>query len=133
MKCGDARRDLGRRDDSLIGQRTKIRSGAFRGYRGKVVDATDSVVRVELEALTRTVTVKRSDVEAAAMVPPPPPPLVRPLRRPRTPPSRGAFPVGRHTPLSWLELSRFAADARCVAMAAAVAALAAAAAAWAAA
>jgi len=64
-----ARRDLGRRDDSLIGTRTKIRSGAFRGYRGKVVDATDSIVRIELEALCRTVTVKREDVEGAQMMP----------------------------------------------------------------
>ena len=48
-----------RRDDSLIGQIKKIRTGAYKGYVGRIVDATDTTVRVELQAMARTVTVNR--------------------------------------------------------------------------
>ena len=34
----------------------KIRLGPFKGYRGRVVDATDSTVRIELESQMKVVT-----------------------------------------------------------------------------
>lgn len=34
----------------------KIRLGHFKGYRGRVVDATDSTVRIELESQMKVVT-----------------------------------------------------------------------------
>lgn len=45
-----------RRDDSLVGRTVKIRLGAWKGYRGRVVDATDSTVRIELESQMKVVT-----------------------------------------------------------------------------
>jgi transcription elongation factor SPT5 len=45
-----------RREDSLVGRSVKIRLGPFKGYRGRVVDATDSTCRIELESQMKVVT-----------------------------------------------------------------------------
>ena len=55
----------GRRDDMLVGQRVLVRSGAYKGYRGVVLDATEAVVRLELEANEKTVTINRVHVDPA--------------------------------------------------------------------
>jgi transcription elongation factor SPT5 len=51
-----------RRDHSLVGTTVKIRIGPFKGYRGRVVDATDSDVRIELESQMKVVTVRRDQL-----------------------------------------------------------------------
>ena len=50
---------VGRRDNDLIGTVARIGAGVYKGYKGKIVDATETTVRVELEAQSRTVTVQR--------------------------------------------------------------------------
>ena len=62
----------GRRDDALVGQRVLVRSGAYKGYRGVVLDATEAIVRLELEANEKTVTIGRVHVDpaGAAALPP---------------------------------------------------------------
>ncbi len=45
-----------RRDDGVVGRTVKVRMGPFKGYRGRVVDATDSTVRIELESQMKVVT-----------------------------------------------------------------------------
>ena len=45
-----------RHDESMIGRVVKIRGGPFKGYRGRVVDSTDSTVRIELESQMKIVT-----------------------------------------------------------------------------
>lgn len=45
-----------RRDHGLVGTTVKIRIGPFKGYRGRVVDATDIDVRIELESQMKVVT-----------------------------------------------------------------------------
>jgi len=62
---GYGRGGAGRRDNALVGVVTKITKGPLRGYVGKVVDATATTCRVELQAQARTVTVKREYVAAA--------------------------------------------------------------------
>ena len=52
-----------REQDPLVGQRILVRSGAYKGYRGIVLDATESVVRLELEANEKTVTLNRVHVD----------------------------------------------------------------------
>ena len=56
---------VGRRDNELIGTVAKVGAGVYKGYRGKIVDATETTVRVELEAQSRTVTVQRSQLVGA--------------------------------------------------------------------
>ncbi|KAG0615572.1 hypothetical protein M758_5G052200 [Ceratodon purpureus] len=51
-----------RREDSIVGRSVKIRLGPFKGYRGRVVDATDSTVRIELESQMKVVTVRREQL-----------------------------------------------------------------------
>ena len=46
------------RQDALIGQTKKVRSGAYKGV-GRIVGVTDTTVRLELQAQARTVTVNR--------------------------------------------------------------------------
>ena len=53
---------VGRRDNGLIGSVVKVSAGVYKGYKGKVVDATETTVRVELQAQARTVTVQRSQL-----------------------------------------------------------------------
>lgn len=45
-----------RRDDILVGRIVKIRSGPYKGYRGRVIEATDTNARIELESMMRVVT-----------------------------------------------------------------------------
>jgi transcription elongation factor SPT5 len=45
---------VGRRDAGLIGSGVKVTAGVYKGYKGKVVDATETTVRVELQAQGRT-------------------------------------------------------------------------------
>ncbi|KAG0463072.1 hypothetical protein HPP92_021548 [Vanilla planifolia] len=52
----------GRGNDSLVGRTIKIRSGPFKGYRGRVVEVTGSLVRVELDSQMKIVAVKREDI-----------------------------------------------------------------------
>ncbi|BBN10641.1 transcription elongation factor SPT5 [Marchantia polymorpha subsp. ruderalis] len=51
-----------RRDHGLVGTTVKIRIGPFKGYRGRVVDATDIDVRIELESQMKVVTVRRDQL-----------------------------------------------------------------------
>jgi len=51
------------RQDALIGQTKKIRSGAYKGYVGRIVDVNDTSVRLELQAQARTVTVNREHLD----------------------------------------------------------------------
>lgn len=41
---------------------TKVVKGPYKGYKGKIVDATDTTVRIELQAQCRTVTVQRKQL-----------------------------------------------------------------------
>lgn len=61
---------VGRRDNDLIGTVAKVGAGVYKGYRGKIVDATETTVRVELEAQSRTVTVQRSQLAGAGSTAP---------------------------------------------------------------
>jgi transcription elongation factor SPT5 len=54
----------GRRDDGLLGTRVKVASGAYKGYVGIVLDATDAIVRLELEANEKTVTIARGHLDS---------------------------------------------------------------------
>ena len=45
-----------RRENGLVGRMIKIRAGPFKGYRGRVIDATDTTARVELESQMKVVT-----------------------------------------------------------------------------
>lgn len=63
---------VGRRDNGLIGQIIKVSAGIYKGYKGKVVDATETTVRLELQAQSRTVTVQRSQLGGGGMTGPPP-------------------------------------------------------------
>ena len=56
---------VGRRDNDLIGTVARVGAGVYKGYKGKIVDATETTVRVELEAQSRTVTVQRSQLAGA--------------------------------------------------------------------
>ena len=53
----------GRGRDPLIGQTKKIRSGVYKGYVGRIIDVTDSTVRMELQAQARTITVNREHLD----------------------------------------------------------------------
>ncbi|KAK9811747.1 hypothetical protein WJX72_009461 [[Myrmecia] bisecta] len=59
---GFSGRTTARASDSLVGKMINIAKGPFRGYRGRVVSATDTHVRMELEAQYKTVTVKRDQL-----------------------------------------------------------------------
>jgi len=52
------------RDDGLVGMRVKVATGAYKGYVGIVLDATEAVVRLELEANEKTVTINRAHLDA---------------------------------------------------------------------
>ncbi|XP_024532510.1 putative transcription elongation factor SPT5 homolog 1 isoform X2 [Selaginella moellendorffii] len=50
----------GRRNDNYVGRSVKIRTGPYKGYRGRVVDASGGrSVRIELESQMKIVTVDR--------------------------------------------------------------------------
>ena len=61
---------VGRRDNSLVGTTIKVSAGVYKGYKGKVVDATETTVRVELQAQARTVTVQRNQIVMPSAAPP---------------------------------------------------------------
>ncbi|KAM1135826.1 hypothetical protein ACFX13_034746 [Malus domestica] len=50
----------GRGHDGLVGTTVKIRQGAYKGYRGRVVEVKGPNVRVELESQMKVVTVDRN-------------------------------------------------------------------------
>ncbi|KAM0832722.1 hypothetical protein ACQ4PT_064717 [Festuca glaucescens] len=52
----------GRGHDALVGKCIKIKSGPYKGYRGRVKEVTGVHVRVELDSLMKIVTVKREDI-----------------------------------------------------------------------
>lgn len=52
-----------RREDNLIGKSLFVAKGPYRGYRGRVVSATETDVRIELEAQYKTVTVKKEQLK----------------------------------------------------------------------
>ena len=60
---------VGRRDAGLIGSGVKVTAGVYKGYKGKVVDATETTVRVELQAQGRTVTVQRTQITQPGAAP----------------------------------------------------------------
>nr|GEV65287.1 putative transcription elongation factor SPT5 homolog 1 [Tanacetum cinerariifolium] len=53
---GGRHRGGGRGGDSLAGRSIKIRLGPWKGYKGRVVDASGTTVRVELESQMKVVT-----------------------------------------------------------------------------
>ena len=60
----------GRRgQDPLIGQTKKVRAGVYKGYIGRIVDVTDTSVRLELQAQARTVTVNREHLDVPQVAP----------------------------------------------------------------
>ncbi|KAK8916043.1 hypothetical protein KSP39_PZI023264 [Platanthera zijinensis] len=52
----------GRGNDTLVGRTIKIRSGPFKGYRGRVVEVTGALVRIELDSQMKIIAVKRDDI-----------------------------------------------------------------------
>jgi hypothetical protein len=46
----------GRGHDALVGKCIKIKSGPYKGYRGRVKEVTGALVRVELDSLMKIVT-----------------------------------------------------------------------------
>ena len=48
--------------DALDGKHVTIRSGSYKGHKGRVMSANDSRVRVELEAMMKVVTIDRARV-----------------------------------------------------------------------
>ncbi|EEE65300.1 hypothetical protein OsJ_20538 [Oryza sativa Japonica Group] len=75
----------GRGHDALVGKCIKIKSGPYKGYRGRVKEVTGVLVRVELDSLMKIVTVKRDDIADT-------PTVATPFREPR-------YPLGGETPM----------------------------------
>jgi transcription elongation factor SPT5 len=48
----------GRGHDAMVGKCIKIKSGPYKGYRGRVKEVTGVLVRVELDSLMKIVTGK---------------------------------------------------------------------------
>lgn len=57
-RFGGGRFGGGRGHDSLVGRCIKIKSGPFKGYRGRVKEITSGFVRVELDSQMKIVTGK---------------------------------------------------------------------------
>jgi hypothetical protein len=68
-----------------VGKCIKIKSGPYKGYRGRVKEVTGVLVRVELDSLMKIVTVKRDDIADT-------PTVATPFREPR-------YPLGGETPM----------------------------------
>jgi len=51
----------GRGHDALVGKCIKIKSGPYKGYRGRVKEVTGALVRVELDSLMKIVTGESSN------------------------------------------------------------------------
>ncbi|KAL5225364.1 hypothetical protein ABZP36_012003 [Zizania latifolia] len=75
----------GRGHDALVGKCIKIKSGPYKGYRGRVKEVTGGLVRVELDSLMKIVTVKRDDIADT-------PTVATPFREPR-------YSLGGETPM----------------------------------
>ncbi|AQL01214.1 Putative transcription elongation factor SPT5 homolog 1 [Zea mays] len=75
----------GRGYDALVGKCIKIKSGPYKGYRGRVKEVTGALVRVELDSLMKIVTVKRDDIADT-------PTVATPFREPR-------YSLGGETPM----------------------------------
>ncbi|KAG2661873.1 hypothetical protein PVAP13_1KG111593 [Panicum virgatum] len=58
----------GRGNDTLVNRCIKIKSGPYKGYRGRVKEVTGALVRIELDSLMKIVTVKREDIGDTASV-----------------------------------------------------------------
>ncbi|TVU28725.1 hypothetical protein EJB05_20255 [Eragrostis curvula] len=58
----------GRGHDALVNRCIKIKSGPYKGYRGRVKEVTGALVRIELESQMKIVTVKRQDIGDTATV-----------------------------------------------------------------
>uniref|UniRef100_A0A453PPL2 KOW domain-containing protein n=1 Tax=Aegilops tauschii subsp. strangulata TaxID=200361 RepID=A0A453PPL2_AEGTS len=58
----------GRGHDALVSRCIKIKSGPYKGYRGRVKEVNGALVRVELDSLMKIVTVKREDIADTANV-----------------------------------------------------------------
>ncbi|CAN6239283.1 unnamed protein product [Urochloa humidicola] len=63
-----ARGGGGRGLDALVNRCIKIRSGPYKGYRGRVKEVTGGLVRIELDSQMKIVTVKREDIGDTASV-----------------------------------------------------------------
>ncbi|KAL4581502.1 hypothetical protein LXL04_006023 [Taraxacum kok-saghyz] len=57
--------------DSFVGTCIRIRSGPFKGYKGRVADVHGTAVRVELESQMKVVTVDRTQITDSINVPAP--------------------------------------------------------------
>ncbi|GJP40756.1 hypothetical protein CLOM_g410 [Closterium sp. NIES-68] len=55
-----------RRENGMVGRIVKIRAGPYKGYRGRVLDATDTTARIELESQMKVVTVRRDQLPDGA-------------------------------------------------------------------
>ncbi|KAM3244040.1 hypothetical protein ACQJBY_055757 [Aegilops geniculata] len=66
-RFGGGGRD-GRGHDALVSRCIKIKSGPYKGYRGRVKEVNGALVRVELDSLMKIVTVKREDIADTANV-----------------------------------------------------------------
>ncbi|KAK7311478.1 hypothetical protein RJT34_09653 [Clitoria ternatea] len=60
----------GRGHDGLAGTTVKVRQGPYKGYRGRVIEAKGSMVRVELESQMKVVTVDRNHISDNVAVTP---------------------------------------------------------------
>ncbi|WOK99795.1 transcription elongation factor SPT5 [Canna indica] len=59
---GGGYRGGGRGHDSLVGKTIKIKSGPFKGYRGRVKEVKGPLVRIELDSQMKIVSVNRKDI-----------------------------------------------------------------------
>ncbi|PNT69552.1 hypothetical protein BRADI_3g57590v3 [Brachypodium distachyon] len=113
----------GRGNDALVSKCIKIKSGPYKGYRGRVKEVNGALVRVELDSLMKIVAVKREDIADTDTVATPLRSESRPSWGSETPmhPSRtplrpiqtpmwepGATPDGTQTPIhnqAWAPMS----------------------------
>ncbi|KAM0845688.1 hypothetical protein ACQ4PT_056194 [Festuca glaucescens] len=75
----------GRGHNALVSRCIKIKSGPYKGYRGRVKEVNGALVRVELDSLMKIVTVKREDIADPANV--------------ETPVRESRYSLGSETPM----------------------------------
>ncbi|KAM0926843.1 hypothetical protein ACQ4PT_003027 [Festuca glaucescens] len=75
----------GRGHNALVSRCIKIKSGPYKGYRGRVKEVNGALVRVELDSLMKIVTVKRDDIADPANV--------------ETPVRESRYSLGSETPM----------------------------------
>ncbi|GKC85621.1 KOW-like protein, partial [Tanacetum coccineum] len=66
---GGRHRGGGRGGESLAGRSIKIRLGPWKGYKGRVVDANGTTVRIELESQMKVVTDNRTHISGIVNAP----------------------------------------------------------------